>query len=172
MTDQTNPPAAEEVPENAFFDEIRQDHVTPLNLVPELDDDAVLRLTRRIRLRQVRVELEKNGGEMPVDPEEKKIFLANLKDLEGSAAKNKMIGAKEKSNATERLAVEAVLRMAQQMGGANPYRKDAIEGTSTRVAPSISDAKGLAPLTLVPDETAVGVADVTYDQLFGEEEKP
>lgn len=172
MSDLMKPAAAEESPENAFFDEIRQDHVAPLDQVPELDEDAIMRLTRRIRLRQIRVDLEKNGGEMPVDPEEKKIFLAQLKDLDSQAAKIKMIGAKEKSNATERLAVEAVLRMAQQFDGQNPYRKDPIPGTATRVRPSITDASNLEPLTLVPDELAVGVADVTYDSLFGEEEKP
>ncbi len=170
MSDQDQIPGADEAPENAFFNETRQEHVPSLDAVPELDEDTVLRLTRRVRLRQMRLDLETHGGEMPKDPEERKIFMQNLKELEGSAAKIKMIGAKEKSNATERLAVEAVLRIASQMGTQNPYAKPVVEGSATRIAPTIEDAQDLPALQLVPDETTVGVADTTYEQLFGENE--
>lgn len=171
MSDQEKPQGADEVPELEFFDPTRQEHVPELNIVPELDEDAVLRLTRRMRLRQVRLDLEKNGGEMPVDPEERKIFMQNLKDLEGTAVKIKMVGAKEKSNATERMAVEAVLRIMQQTGGQDPYRQATLQGEVVgREAPSITQATGLPPLDLVPDETAVGVADLTYEQVFGEDQ--
>lgn len=169
MSDQDQKPGAEEAPENTFFNEVRQEHVPSLDAVPELDEDTVLRLTRRVRLRQMRLDLEAHGGEMPKDPEERKIFMQNLKELEGSAAKIKMIGAKEKSNATERLAVEAVLRIATQMGTQNPYAQTVSEGGVTRAPPSIEDAKDLPVLELVPDETSVGVADMTYEQVFKEE---
>ena len=170
MSDQEKPQGADEVPEHQFFDTTRQEHVPDLDQVPEMDEDAVLRLTRRMRLRQVRLDLEKNGGEMPVDPEERKIFMQNLKDLEGTAVKIKMVGAKEKSNATERMAVEAVLRIMQQTGGQDPYRQPVLEGqVVNRQAPSIEDASGLPPLDLVPDETSVGVADITYEQVFNED---
>lgn len=170
MSDQDKAKGADLVPEHEFFDGDRREHVPNLDDVPEMDEDSVLRLTRRMRLRQVRLDLEKNGGEMPVDPEERKIFMQNLKDLEGTAVKIKMVGAKEKSNATERMAVEAVLRIMQQTGGQDPYRQAVIEGQATRQAPSITDAAGLPPLDLVPDETAVGVADITYEQVFGEDQ--
>lgn len=147
------------------FDQILQPTVPNLDQVPNLGDDDVLQLTRKLRLRQVAIDLNNNGGEMPVDPEERKVFLANVKALEDAAAKNKLTGVKEKVNAADKLAAEAVQMMLRRMGD-NPMRREPIAGEAVRVVPSIDDATDLEPLTVVPDETQVGIDTTTYEDVM------
>ncbi len=146
-----------------LFDCNLDDDIKPLAEIPEFSEDDVLNLTRRIRMRQIAIDLNKNGGEMPTDPEERKIFLAQLKDLDGQATKIKMIGAKEKASAADReaaLAAQSLIRML----GDNALRKGSI--TSDRAIPTIDDAGTLPALELVPDETQVGLDTTTYEELM------
>ncbi len=147
------------------FDQILQPTTPRIEDVPDLGDDQILKLTRKLRLRQVAIDLNNNGGEMPVDPEERKVFLSNVKALEDAAAKNKLTQVKEKISGADRLAAEAVQLMLRQVGD-NPMRRDPIPGEATRVIPSIDDAQGLEPLALAPDETQVGLDTTTYDDVM------
>lgn len=146
------------------FDQILQPTTPKIEQVPDLGDDQVLKLARKLRLRQVAIDLNNNGGEMPLDPEERKVFLANLKALEDAAAKNKLTGVKEKISGADRLAAEAVQNMLRLVGE-NPMRRPVIEGQA-RAIPSIDDAEGLEPLKTVPDETQVGIDGTTYDDVM------
>lgn len=146
------------------FDQILQPTTPTLDQVPGLGDDQVLDLVRRVRLRQVAIDLNNNGGEMPVDPEERKVFLANIKALEDAAAKNKLTGVKEKISGADRLAAEAVQMMLRKMGD-NPMRREPIQGEARHV-PSIDDATDLAPLATVPDEMQVGIDSTTYEDVM------
>lgn len=148
-----------------FFDRALVAEVPGLDQVPDMSEDEVLQLTRKLRIRQVAMDLDKNGGQMPSDPEERKIFLAQLKDLDSQVIKVKSIGAKEKASAADREASLAVQHMLRLLGD-NPMRREAIGGTSQREVPSIKDAVHLPPITLVPDEIQVGLDTTTYDELM------
>ena len=147
------------------FDQILQPTSPRLDQVPLLTDDQTLDLARRIRLRQIAIDLNNNGGEMPVDPEDRKVFQANLKDLEAAAAKNKLTGVKEKISAVDKLAAETVQRVLQQLG-TGAMRVEPIQGQATRERPSIAQAEDLPPVDTVPDEMQVGVDSTTYDELM------
>ncbi|WJJ55164.1 hypothetical protein [Xanthomonas phage RTH11] len=147
------------------FDQILQPTSPRLDQVPLLTDDQTLDLARRIRLRQIAIDLNNNGGEMPVDPEDRKVFQSNLKELEAAAAKNKLTGVKEKISAVDKLAAETVQRVIQQLG-TSAMRVDPIAGQATRERPSISDAADLPPVDTVPDEMQVGVDSTTFDELM------
>lgn len=147
------------------FDQELLPEVPGLDLVPDLNEDDVLSLTRRIRVRQLAIDLNKNGGRLSDDPEERKIQLSLMKDLDSQATKVKMIGAKERIGAADREAALAVAKMLKLVGE-NPMRRDPIEGEVTRPRPSIKDAGELSPLKLVPDETQVGLDHTTYEELM------
>jgi hypothetical protein len=163
MSDEVLPVAHNAGP-NAL-DTVRQPTVPSLDQIPDYSEDDVLALTRKIRIRQLAIDLNNNGGELSADPEERKIQLALLKDLDGQAVKIKMIGAKEKASAVDREAAMAVHRMLDMMGD-KPMRREPIDGESSRSRPSIRDAQNLKPLELAPDETQVGVDSTTYDELM------
>lgn len=148
------------------LDQTLQPTTPRLDQVPDMSEDEVLALTRKLRIRQLAIELNNNGGEFSTDPEEKKIQLAMLKDLDNQATKIKMIGAKEKATAADREASLAVHRMLQMLGD-NPMRRQApIEGEVSRPRPSIKDAENLKPLQLVPDETQIGLDTTSYEELM------
>ncbi len=148
-----------------LFDCQLQDDILPLAEVPEFSERDVMELTRKIRFRQIALDLNNNGGEMPKDPEERKIFLAQLKDLDNQAAKILLIGAKEKASAADREAAIAAQRVLRMLGD-NVMRREPAAGQEERPVPSIADAAGLQPLELVPDETQVGVDNTTYEELM------
>lgn len=154
----TGPIAAQD-----FFDAVLEGGTPTLQETPDLSEDEIFSLTRKIRIRQIAADLNEHKGQMPSDPEERKIFLSQLKDLDNQAAKIKMIGVKEKTNAADALAADAVQRMLKLMGD-NPMRRTPVAASTAR--PSIDDAVELAPLELVPDETYVGLDGTTYDELM------
>lgn len=158
-----NLPAAPRKGPNAL-DAVLTPDVPTLDEVPDLNEDEILALTRKLRVRQIAIDLNNNNGQMPADPEERKIFLAQLKDLDSQATKIKLIGAKEKASAVDREAAMAVHRMLDMMGD-KPMRREPVEG-EVRTRPSIRDAQNLKPLELAPDETQVGVDSTTYDELM------
>src|SRR5690606_33324864 len=86
-----------------------------LGQVPDLNEDDVLALTRRVRLRQLAIDLNANNGQLSTDLEERKAQLALMKDLDSQATKIKLIGAKERIGAADREAAIAVARMLQMM---------------------------------------------------------
>lgn len=148
------------------LDSVREPSVPSLDQIPEYNEDEILALTRKLRVRQLAIELNNNGGMLAQDPEERKIQLTIMKDLDSQAAKIKMIGAKEKASAVDREAALAVHRMLEMMGD-RPMRRDAIEGeVVSRQRPSIRDAQQLSPVTLAPDETQVGIDTTTYEELM------
>lgn len=146
-----------------LFDGVLDDDIKPLNEIPEFSESDVLKLTRSIRMRQIAIDLNKNRGEMPQDPDERKVFLAQLKDLDSQATKILMIGAKEKASAADREAALATQSMLRMLGD-NAMRRGDIN--SDRPIPSIDDAGGLPPLSLVPDEVQVGLDGTTYEELM------
>jgi hypothetical protein len=149
-----------------LFDGSLAPDVPALSTIPEFNEDEVLALTRKVRIRQLALDLDKNGGELSNDPEERKIQLALMKDLDSQATKIKMIGAKEKASEADREASLAVQRMLQLVGD-RPYRRDpAVDGHVVRERPSIADATNLKPLELKPDETQVGMDTTTYEELM------
>ena len=140
--------------------------VPALSAIPEYDEDEVMALTRKVRLRQLALDLNANDGQLSHDPEARKIQLALMKDLDSQAAKIKMIGAKEKASEADREASLAVQRMLQILGD-RPYRRDpGVDGHVLRERPSIADATHLKPLELKPDETQVGIDNTTYEELM------
>jgi D-ribose pyranose/furanose isomerase RbsD len=148
------------------LDAVLDPTVPSLNQVPDLSEDEVLLLTRKIRLRQLQIDLNSNEGQLSDDPEVRKVQLAMLKDLDSQAAKIKMIGAKEKATAVHKEAVQAVGEMMRMMGDDPLRRKTPLDGESRRVRPSIKDLPHLKPLEIVPDETQVGVDHTTYEELL------
>jgi hypothetical protein len=151
----------------ALFDGKLGANVPALTVIPNYSEDDVLELTRKIRIRQLALDLDANEGQLSADPEERKIQLAMLKDLDSQATKIKMIGAKEKASEADREASLAVQRMLQLVGE-RPYRRDptAADGEPLRDRPSIADATHLPPLELKPDEAQVGLDTTTYEELM------
>ncbi len=143
------------------LDQVLDPTIPSLDLVPDLSEDDLLALTRKIRLRQIALDLNANQGQLSADMEERKVQLALLKDLDSQATKIKLIGAKERASAADREAAIAVQRMLQIMGqqGSGPVDPN-------REAPSITDAGELPELELVPEETRVGLVEITYDELM------
>jgi len=147
------------------LDQILEPTVPSLDQVPDLNEDELLALTRKIRVRQLAIDLNNNGGKLSDDPEERKIQQALLKDLDSQATKIKLIGAKERIGAADREAALAVAKMLQMVGD-NPMRRAPVEGEVVRTRPNIRDAGDLEPLKLAPDETQVGIDNTTYDELM------
>ena len=149
-----------------LFDGILEEHVPALSTLPDFNEDEVLALTRKIRIRQLAIDLDKNRGELSLDPDERKVQLTLLKDLDSQATKIKMIGAKEKASEADREASLAVQRMLNMLGE-KPYRRDpTVEGIAVRERPSIADAPHLKALELKPDETQIGIDTTTFDELM------
>lgn len=150
-----------------LFDGSLSEDVRTLDSIPDLSDADVLSVTRKIRLRQLALDLDKNGGELSDDPEIRKVQLALLKDLDNQATKIMAIGAKEKASAADLEASLAVQRMLQLMGD-RPMRREPGDSNDSnpRIRPSIADAAGLTPLVIKPDETQVGIDSTTYEELM------
>lgn len=159
----TRAPVDEPIAAQDFFDAVLEGGTPSLQETPDLTEDDIFTLTRKIRIRQIAADLNAGGGQMPSDPEERKIFLSQLKDLDNQAAKIKLIGVKEKTNASDAVAAAAVQRMLQMLGD-NPMRR--APGAASGPRPSIDDAPVLEPLVLAPDETYVGLDGTTYDELM------
>lgn len=143
------------------LDQVLKPTIPSLDLVPDLSEDDLLALTRKIRLRQLAVDLNANEGQLSDDMEVRKVQLALLKDLDSQATKIKLIGAKERASAADREAAIAVQRMLQIMG-----QHGSVPADPNREAPSITDATELPALELVPEETRVGLVEVTYEELM------
>jgi hypothetical protein len=139
----------------------------PLEAIALMDKDELLDQMQKIRMRQVLYDFEKNGGALPPDPEEARIVLANMKDLESQILKRQQIGAKQSSNAAEALAAAAVLR-ALQLGGKNQRRREpgeVYEG-EVRSRPNVKDVAGLPKLEKVPGEDAVEISNINIDDVL------
>lgn len=150
------------------FDAVLDPIVPSLEQVGNLSEDELFELTRRIRLRQLAIDLNNNGGQLSDDPKVRKVQLDMMKDLDSQAAKIKLIGAKEKANAGQKEAVLAVTAMMRMLGD-DPMRQvaaPAVDSELARRRPSIDSLEHLKPLEAVPDETQVGVDGTTFEDFL------
>lgn len=150
----------------ALFDKDLDEKVPALVTMHDYSEDDVLGLTRKIRLRQLALDLNENQGKLSDDPEERKVQLAMMKDLDNQVLKIKTIGAKEKIAQADYEAAEATQRFLKMMGDDLMRRDPNPAAGESRAAPSIADATGLPPLVIRPDETQVGLDTTTFEELM------
>lgn len=92
-----------------------------IEVIPVLEDeDTILAQTHAVR-KQV-VGLLFKDGQLPVEPDDRKLLMSTLKDMDASALGRKRIKVDEKANNNQEAAAGLIAQLLQQAQGTRPYQ--------------------------------------------------
>ena len=139
------------------------------NLIPDegnegMTEDQVLQFTQSKR--KLIVDAVMINGQVPADNKERYVLLMALSDMDKQAVNIKKIGAKERSGEADRQAAMVIARMNTQLDGRDPFKRQPIEGSFTRVSAPVLDDSSLPALELAPGETEIGISHENYDSFI------
>lgn len=119
-----------------------------IEVIPVLEDeDAILAQTHAVR-KQV-VGLLFKDGQLPVEPDDRKLLMSTLKDMDSSALGRKRIKVEEKTNNNQEAAAGIIAQLLQQAAGKRSYQVDV---PVDREIPTLGD--DIPVPTLVDGETS------------------
>jgi hypothetical protein len=94
-----------------------------IEVIPVLEDeDSILAQTHAVR-KAVVGELFKDG-KLPSEPDDRKLLLATLKDMDASALGRKRIKVDEKQNNNQEAARGLIAQLLQAAAGKKPYQAE------------------------------------------------
>jgi hypothetical protein len=127
--------------------------------VPDLDTkevDSVLEYTQAKR--KFIIEAMTKNNTMPEDPKEQNVLLKALADMDKTVSTRKRLVIEEQSAASAEEQASASAALLQAMR----HRMFEAPNPVPRQAPELTDAA----IDLVPGETEIGVANLTYDSFI------
>lgn len=132
--------------------------------VPMTHEES-LAFTQGLRKRLVH-DLTAGCTKIPTSPEEAKLMLETLNDMDRTTLGHMRQKSEDKTAARDQLLAEAMLQFARQAGSKSLFRSNEVPDVVERVPrrPPIDDSL-LPEIELLPGELDVGLHNISYNEL-------